>query len=195
VAVPVGSQLVVRATGKVSFDIAREGGLEDATDSTPDAPLPKGTEERRFLIKGDGSATLRGAGTNLAWTFIAIPDRSPTIALIKNPEQQARGAVRIDYKVDDDYGVVEAQAKFALKDDTGSEQPRNRYRWPWRRRRRRQSRSRQRLNRLPPSVPRVVHRRNPRNTLPPRRPPPMLRASLSALTPMPIGSPRCVMRW
>jgi uncharacterized protein (TIGR02302 family) len=123
VAVPVGSQLVVRATGKVNFDIALEGGLEDATDSTPDAPLLKGTEERRFVIKGDGSATLHGAGTNLAWSVVAIPDRAPTIALIKNPEQQARGAVRIDYKVDDDYGVVEAQAKFVLKDDIGSEQP------------------------------------------------------------------------
>ena len=30
VAVPVGSQLVIRATGKVRFDIVRKGGIEDA---------------------------------------------------------------------------------------------------------------------------------------------------------------------
>lgn len=123
VAVPVGSQLVIRATGRVNFEIVRKGGLEDAADTTPEAPLSEGTDERRFVIKGDGSATLHGAGANLGWKFTAIPDRAPTIALIKKPERQARGAVRIDYKVDDDYGVVEAQSKFALKDEAGSEKP------------------------------------------------------------------------
>ena len=69
------------------------------------------------MIKGDGSATLRGVGSDLVWTFTAIPDRAPTIALIKDPERQARGSLRLDYKMDDDYGVVEAHAEFALKDD------------------------------------------------------------------------------
>ena len=117
VAVPAGSQLVVRATGNVRFDIVRKGGLEEAP---PDAraALPAGSEERRFVIKGDGSAMLHGvANTDLAWTFTAIPDRAPTIELIKDPERQARGSLRLDYKVDDDYGVVEAHAEFALKDD------------------------------------------------------------------------------
>jgi uncharacterized protein (TIGR02302 family) len=114
VAVPVGSLLVVRATGKVRFDVVRKGGLEDAPVDAH-ALLPAGTEERRFLIKGDGSATLHGvAGSDLTWTFTAIPDRAPTIALIKHPERQLRGSLRVDYKMDDDYGVVEARATFAL---------------------------------------------------------------------------------
>ena len=48
------------------------------------------------------------------WSGIStpIPDRAPTIALIKDPERQARGALRLDYKMEDDYGVVEAQAEF-----------------------------------------------------------------------------------
>jgi uncharacterized protein (TIGR02302 family) len=117
VAVPAGSQLVVRATGNVRFDIVRKGGLEDAPPE-PHAALPAGSEERRFVIKGDGAAVLRGVGSSdLAWTFTAIPDRAPTIALIKDPERQARGSLRLDYKMDDDYGVVEAHAAFALKDD------------------------------------------------------------------------------
>jgi uncharacterized protein (TIGR02302 family) len=115
VAVPVGSQLVVRGTGDVSFDIAREGALEKAAAET-EAPLPKGTAERRFVIKGDGTATLQGGGRKLTWTFHAIPDRAPTIALLKPPERQARGSVRLDYKLEDDYGVVDAHAVFALKD-------------------------------------------------------------------------------
>ncbi len=120
VSVPVGSQLVVRATGKVHVDIVRMGGLENAPPD-PHAPLPAGTEEHRFLIKGDGAATLHGiAGGDLAWTFTAIPDHAPTIELIKEPERQARGSIRLDYKMDDDYGVVEARATFALAPD---EQP------------------------------------------------------------------------
>jgi len=117
VAVPTGSQLVIRSTGNVRFDVVRKGGLEEVP---PDAraALPVGSEERRYLIKGDGSAVLHAVGGgDLAWTFTAIPDRAPTIELIKDPERQARGSLRLDYKMDDDYGVVEAHAEFALKDD------------------------------------------------------------------------------
>jgi len=117
VAVPAGSQLVIRSTGNVRFDVVRKGGLEDAP---PDAraALPAGSEERRFLIKGDGAAVLHGVGgSDLTWNFTAIPDRAPTIEFIKDPERQARGSLRLDYKMNDDYGVVEAHAEFALKSD------------------------------------------------------------------------------
>ncbi|HEY0302286.1 MAG TPA: DUF4175 family protein, partial [Rhizomicrobium sp.] len=116
VAVPAGSQLVIRATGRVSFDIARVGGVEEAPPDAK-ASLPAGTEERRFVINGDGSATLRGVGrTSPVWTFSAIPDRAPAISLVKEPERQARGALRLDYRMDDDYGVIDAKATFALKE-------------------------------------------------------------------------------
>ncbi len=123
VAVPVGSQLVVRATGNVHFDIAHKGGLEDAT-ADPHATLPAGSEEHRYIIKGDGSAAMRGVvGTDLTWSFTAVADRPPTIALIKEPQRQARGALRLDYKVEDDYGVTGAQATFARKPEPGAEKP------------------------------------------------------------------------
>jgi len=125
VAVPTGSQLVIRATGKVSFDIIRRGGIEDAPAEAR-APLPAGTEERRLVINGDGSASVHGVlGTDLVWNFTAIPDRAPTIELTKDPERQARGALRLDYKMEDDYGVVEAKATFALKEQESSEKPRH----------------------------------------------------------------------
>lgn len=124
-AVPTGSQLVIRATGKVHFDIVRHGGIEDAPAEAR-APLPAGTEERRLVIKSDGSAAVHGVfGSDLVWNFTAIPDRAPTIELTKDPERQARGALRLDYKIADDYGVVEAKATFALKDEEPSEKPRH----------------------------------------------------------------------
>ena len=122
VAVPVGSQLVVRATGDVRFDVVRKGGLEDAK-ADPKEPLPQGASERRFTIKGDGAAVLHGVGSELTWAFTAIPDRAPTIELIKDPERQARGSLRLDYEMEDDYGVVDAQATFALKDQSASDAP------------------------------------------------------------------------
>ena len=130
VAVPSGSQLVIRATGNVRFDIVRKGGLEDAPATTqaglPPASLPAGTEEHRLVIKGDGSVALHGiGGSDLVWHFTAIADRAPTIELIKDPERQARGALRLDYKMDDDYGVAEAQASFALKDEAPADKPRH----------------------------------------------------------------------
>jgi uncharacterized protein (TIGR02302 family) len=125
VAVPTGSQLVIRATGKVHFDIVRHGGIEDAPAEAR-APLPAGTEERRLVIKSDGSAAVHGVlGSDLVWNFTAIPDRAPTIELTKDPERQARGALRLDYRMADDYGVVEAKATFALKDEESSEKPRH----------------------------------------------------------------------
>jgi len=117
VSVPAGSILVIRSTGNVHFDIIRSGGIEDDV-ADAHSPLPAGSEERRFVIKEDGSAKLHGVANNdLAWTFTALPDRPPTISLIKDPERQARGSLRLDYKMDDDYGVVEAHAEFQLKDD------------------------------------------------------------------------------
>ena len=114
--VPAGSQLVIRATGKVSFDVVRVGGLEEAPPDAK-ASTPAGTDERRFIIKGDGSLSLNGVGrASPVWTFSAIPDRAPNISLVKEPERQARGALRLDYRMDDDYGVVEAKATFAPKD-------------------------------------------------------------------------------
>ncbi|MFA6265430.1 MAG: TIGR02302 family protein [Pseudolabrys sp.] len=116
ITVPAGSQLVVRSTGKVSFDIDRVGGIEQVP-LDPKTPLPTGTEERRFVIKTDGSVTLRGAVSNdPVWTFSAIPDHAPTVELLKDPERQARGALRFDYKMADDYGIVEGKANFAIKE-------------------------------------------------------------------------------
>jgi uncharacterized protein (TIGR02302 family) len=125
VAVPAGSQLVIRSTGTVRFDLVRKGGLEDAP-ADAHAQLPAGTEEHRLVIKGDGSAAVHGVGSSdLIWRFTAIADRAPTIELIKDPQRQARGALRLDYKMDDDYGVVEAKATFALKDEATAEKARH----------------------------------------------------------------------
>jgi uncharacterized protein (TIGR02302 family) len=120
VSVPVGSILIVRSTGKVSLDVSASGGV---VPDTGDVNAPAGTEEHRFKITGTGKATLRGAGEDLVWPFNAIPDKPPTISLTKDPEQQSRGAMLLSYKLEDDYGVTQAEATFAPKSDAQKSDP------------------------------------------------------------------------
>jgi uncharacterized protein (TIGR02302 family) len=117
ISVPVNSTLVVRSTGKLKLDLSTSGGLVPAAE---DGHPPAGAEEHRFTITATGAATLRGAGETLVWPFNAVPDKPPAIALIKDPEQQSRGALLLSYRLEDDYGVAEAQATFARKDDPGA---------------------------------------------------------------------------
>ena len=118
VAVPVNSTLVVRSTGKVSLNVSGIGGVTPAKDAVH---APAGTDEHRFAITATGSATLRGAGDDLTWAFNVIPDKPPTIELTKDPEQQHRGSLLLSYRLEDDYGVTEAQATFARKNDADAD--------------------------------------------------------------------------
>src|ERR1700722_4697792 len=114
IAVPFGSTLVVRATGKLDLDVSGKGGVTPA-EGKVEAPV--GTQEYRFNIAATGSATLHGAGDSLTWAFNVIPDKPPTLSLAKDPEQQARGSLLLSYHLEDDYGVTEARATFARKDE------------------------------------------------------------------------------
>jgi hypothetical protein len=129
IAVPAGSVLVIRASGQVQLDVATTGGLaEPETAAQPAAG--RGASERRFVIDGDGAATVRSA-SDLTWKFTAIPDRPPTIALTGDPEATPNG-LQMSYKLEDDYGVVGAQAIFKLAPHRGTNghPPRNLYEAP-----------------------------------------------------------------
>ena len=117
--VPAGSTLVVRATG-IHLDVVASGGLAEPSSGAQSSNA-KGTEERRFVINDAGAATVRGAAaSDVTWQFTAIPDKPPTIALAKEPEGQARGALQLSYKLEDDYGVIGAQALFKLLNSEGT---------------------------------------------------------------------------
>jgi uncharacterized protein (TIGR02302 family) len=116
VTVPANSVLVIRSSGATGLDVVARGGVKvDEKDDPTAQPAAAGTEERRYVIAEQGEVTLRGIGDPVTWTFVAVPDRAPTIALTKDPEPQARGSLMLNYKVEDDYGVSEARALFKLK--------------------------------------------------------------------------------
>ncbi len=109
--VPAGSTLIVRSSGG-TLDVVASGAV---TEAVPTEQAPKGTNERHFTISGDGTAHVRAPSGQPQWKFSAIPDRAPTIALAKDPERQARGSLQMSYKIEDDYGVTEAQARFVFR--------------------------------------------------------------------------------
>ena len=109
--VPSGSTLLVRSSGG-TIDVVVGGGV---TEIAPGEAAPKGTNERQFKIATDGTAHVRAPAGQPPWKFAATPDRAPTISLVKDPERQARGSLQMSYKLEDDYGVTEARARFAAR--------------------------------------------------------------------------------
>jgi uncharacterized protein (TIGR02302 family) len=109
--VPAGSTLIVRSSGG-TLDVVVGGAV---TEAVAVEQAPKGTNEKQFTIAGDGTAQVRSPSGQPQWKFSATPDRAPTIALAKDPERQARGSLQMSYKIEDDYGVTEAQARFAAR--------------------------------------------------------------------------------
>ncbi|WP_375311291.1 TIGR02302 family protein [Bradyrhizobium sp. A5] len=116
-AVPAGSTLIVRSSGG-SLDVAISGGLKEVA---PTEAAPKGTNEKHFTIAGDGNAHVRAPSGQPQWAFTAMPDRAPTIALAKDPERQAYGALQLSYKIEDDYGVTAAAAQIVPRAAEGTE--------------------------------------------------------------------------
>jgi uncharacterized protein (TIGR02302 family) len=109
--VPAGSTLIVRSSGG-TLDVIAGGGV---SETAPTEAAPKGTNEKRFTIAGDGTVHVRAPSGQPQWKFTAMPDHPPTISLAKDPERQARGSLQMSYKIEDDYGVTEARAQFASR--------------------------------------------------------------------------------
>ena len=112
ISVPAASELVVRATGLDEIGLTVRGDLAEEKSNSPGTA--DGSVERRFRIGGNGAVSVEGlAAGPLSWSFRAVPDRPPVIALVKDPQVIGRATVSLTYKVEDDYGVVSAEARLS----------------------------------------------------------------------------------
>ena len=120
--VPERSVLIVRATGsglgELSLEVMNEGTTEkqSVAAKAPEAGKSSGSgaeiSELRYELRKSAEVRVLASGSELArWPFYVIPDKAPKIALTKDPERTRRGALKLDYTVEDDYGVVSAEAK------------------------------------------------------------------------------------
>ncbi|MBI1385249.1 MAG: DUF4175 family protein [Rhizobiales bacterium] len=146
VRVPEGSVLIVRAIGgdhgayrmQMRTGDVRENvtiapkGLEAAGEASGSAPAngegekpaastrspARDLTEYEVKLMADASVVIsHGESAVQTWRFVVTPDEPPTIDLKDLPQVSARGALRLSYYGKDDYGIVSAEANFALSDE------------------------------------------------------------------------------
>jgi uncharacterized protein (TIGR02302 family) len=116
--VPEKSTLVIRGSGAGLSGLALEassgaGGANPEHLEVPAAAAPSDVMELKYVLKRSGTVVLSSGGTQIAsWPFVVIPDHPPKITMTKEPERSPRGALKLFYKVEDDYGVVSAEARI-----------------------------------------------------------------------------------
>ncbi|MDX2308924.1 MAG: TIGR02302 family protein [Hyphomicrobium sp.] len=118
--VPEGSLVVARLAGAGTETLTLEvAGADDpkASSTRVEGQASAGavqglTEARVTLDKAGTLRVLAGGNVLREWPFTVIPDNAPGIALTKNPERTERGAMKLTYFVQDDYGVASAEVVF-----------------------------------------------------------------------------------
>jgi uncharacterized protein (TIGR02302 family) len=107
---PVNSTLVIRAAGASDLSITTSGGLA-AIES--DKKPADGAIEKRWTIAENGTVEVkRGLQTLARLSFEPIADQPPTVSMTQPPQGNARGTLTLNYRMEDDYGLVAAEAIF-----------------------------------------------------------------------------------
>lgn len=101
---PVGSTLVVRASGSSDLPRPRYIGEEGQRFLTPDA-LGQNSAEVRTVIDSSGVLDWRIGILRKAFTVDATPDALPTIESLEPPEADKRDRLVLVFDAADDYGV------------------------------------------------------------------------------------------
>jgi len=124
VSVPEGSVVNIRAQGLSGLSVVfsrlsdeEQEAVEPALDEEmigEDAPF----EVRHNLSESGVLILSRGRTEVSRFQFTVRPDDQPDIRLTDDPEQQLSGALKFSYLVQDDYGVIAAEAKLAPAPDT-----------------------------------------------------------------------------
>lgn len=120
--VPERSVLIVRTTGSglgtPSLDVLSEGATQTQRieAKVPQAGASTGSKseisELRYELVKPAEVRVIASGAELArWVFYVIPDKAPKIAFSKDPERTRRGAMKLTYTIEDDYGIVSAEGK------------------------------------------------------------------------------------
>lgn len=125
--VPDKSVLIVRASGPgmrgLVLDMPEENGKRQRLEAPP-PENPADVLELKLEVRRSGTISVHSDGVQVAsWTFSVTPDHAPKVALSKQPERSPRGSLKLFYKVEDDYGVVSAEARIRRippKQDTSS---------------------------------------------------------------------------
>ncbi|MEP1207223.1 MAG: TIGR02302 family protein [Rhizobiaceae bacterium] len=122
--VPEGSILAVRLLDiEAPALTVTEGGSGPAADIKPEvadsaaAEDPNKPSSKTITFKSElgqsSGLQLTSAGTVIRnWAVTVLPDNDPVIEFAEEPTGSARGSLEFAYSVEDDYGVVQAEAEI-----------------------------------------------------------------------------------
>lgn len=115
---PTGSIVVIRWSGGPPA-IEVEGALETPKENPETPAKAKDVPATQLVLRGDARLKLGayGAGPAVAFDFIGVPDKPPSIELTDEPAANARGSLTLKYRMADDYGVISAEAVFSNPSD------------------------------------------------------------------------------
>ena len=117
---PQGSDFVLRFVGEGDVQLAYNDGQEtvsiepDAAEDKP-APANRDVAETHFTHKLETSGTMifLSRGEEIGrWAVEILPDAPPSIRFSEMPSSALSGSLQLNYEVEDDYGVVQAEARF-----------------------------------------------------------------------------------
>lgn len=136
--VPVRSELTVRVNhaNASHFSLKLAAAADDGaaqpeqkdpeSDKLATAALEKSeksaVEFKRTLNSSSVIELLEDQSPVARWTVEIIDDMVPTIKLTEPPSEAHRGSVQLKYSVEDDYGVLSAQAVIARSDDPDADE-------------------------------------------------------------------------
>jgi uncharacterized protein (TIGR02302 family) len=118
---PEGTQLVVRAAGPGHLEfkvrlLDEKGAIVDLARAAGADPKVEVSEWRSVLDKPVTVRVLAGSSERHSWQLGVIDDTPPSIELTKPPTASPRGAMALSFRASDDYGILSAEASFALID-------------------------------------------------------------------------------
>lgn len=120
---PENSLLNIRLTGASKpevqlFALNAQGGAAEPLDATK-FPLVKSGDGVSANVTLDRPMVLKvkdGARELSSFTLSTVPDQEPTISFVSEPAGDERGALNVQWKASDDYGVKAITAEIFLAD-------------------------------------------------------------------------------
>jgi uncharacterized protein (TIGR02302 family) len=113
IAVPTGSVLLAQVHGEGEVPRLFRPGHDTDFDRIDESNF----KAQAILTKSGKLAVWQGGSLLGSWPLTVVPDLPPTIAMIGLPRQTEHGALRLEYRATDDYGVESARAVMTLVDN------------------------------------------------------------------------------
>lgn len=113
ISVPAGSVLLAQVHGDGPVPQLVRGSRETDFDRIDETNF----KAQATLTKSGPIAVWHGSDVLGSWPITIVRDLPPTIALIGVPRQTEHGALRLEYRATDDYGVESARTTMTLLDN------------------------------------------------------------------------------